>query len=330
VQGLGLSVKTARKLPKLEFPLPPGFSPGEYCVALLCPLPGSDVEAVQFLWPGVMRGVDGGPLVCGACGQKPQLWRKQHRTGGALGRLDWAAAPFDDDISRQTVGCDADGVAVEARQSWLPILRKDPALCSIPVVSIRKGAGRGPRATMLGANGQGVVNPLRAYKPAEGGKEDGWAKKREELLSEEPTWGAASQKVAWMKVVTALVQEALGVGDGEQGLETLRLWEECGRDWRRYASMFSTTLNADAVCAHFDRSKKGSSLAEMEALYNVSLPAEDAERVGLGRIESEDSGRADRAEIVRECAPAARVVETVSGVLCLVNHGVLLVRRPTL
>jgi hypothetical protein len=94
--------------------------------------------------------------------------------------------------------------------------------------------------------------------------------------------------------------------------------------------MFSTTLNADAVCAHFDHSKKGSSLAEMEALYNVSLPAEDAERVGLGRIESEDSGRVDRAEIVRECAPAAQVVETVSGVLCLVNQGVLLVRRPTL
>ena len=53
--------------------------------------------------------------------------------------------------------------------------------------------------------------------------------------------------------------------------------------------LMSATLNADAVATHMDSSSGGATLAEMEALFNVSIQPEDAEFVGLGGAEPQTS-----------------------------------------
>ena len=315
VQGLGLRAAAAAELPKLEFALPDGQTPGQYVVCIVCPHAGGTRQAVQFVWPGAMAGVDGGALLRGACAQKPKLWRRHRRVGGPNGRADWAAALLDDDICRQTVGRDSAGNRVEARQSWLPVLTQDQSGCCVGVTSIRKGDGGGKgRTTMLGQNGQGVVNPARAFRPAESGSAATWPQRRQQLMEVQPAWGEAVRRSTLLKLRTAQVQVQLGLGDVEQALETLAAFSRAPSLYE-YAAAFSTTLNADAVYAHRDRSKQGRELVEMEALYNISVSVEDVERVGLG---SHAPGK----------EPARHPQSSPEGLLCLLNHGVLLESMP--
>jgi hypothetical protein len=78
--------------------------------------------------------------------------------------------------------------------------------------------------------------------------------------------------------------------------------------------MFSATLNADVVAIHMDKSRAGDPLAEMEALFNVTISPEDAEFVGLGKNEPLPS----------------REKDTHMGLLFLLNYGVLVDNRPDL